>query len=311
MRGKNAARLADIVSGITGLTPEKLGEMTAAAPAGYPDLSPDDPLAARKVALVMENERVNVFSGTDRPLGSSPGSVTPSQFAALLDEMGPERTNAEGRAYYLSGLHGAPAGADAALMGAAGVPPAVAGAAASYSPTEGVRAYREELAGSSPRGAWLGVGEVASVAAAWLCGAVPGARFVDVGALLMDANGRGRFGPDGSARLFSGLSGASLLVLDGMGAGGWTAATAEMLASVVDARRKAGTPTAYTAEFPMCELAGRVGREAGTEAASRLMTAVNRSTGRSRAERAAHTIMCRAESRSGHYFGPMRPKERR
>lgn len=303
MRGKNAARLADIVSGITGLTPEKLGEMTAAAPAGYPDLSPDDPLAARKVALVMENVRVNEVSGA----GSSRGSMSRSQFAACLDEMGPERCAAEGFAWYFSRLYGAPVGADTALMGAAGVPSAVAGAAASYSPTEGVRAYREELAGDSPRGAWLGVGEVASVAAAWLCGAVPGARFVDVGALLMDANGRGRFGPDGSARLFSGLSGASLLVLDGMGAGGWTAATAGMLAAAVDVRRRAGTPTAYTAEFPMCELAARVGREAGAEAASRLMTAVSRSTGRNRAERAAHTIMCRAESRPGHYLGPVSP----
>lgn len=279
----------DLIAGVVppevldGWEPQPLGTI-----ARHPDLSPSDPLREKKVAVVRAHIRVCEVSRKF----SGPGSLSPSQFAAYLDAMGEEAGRAQGYGWYFDALTDAPAGPSPELMSAAGVPDAVARAAMRYEAPRGVEAYRVETGGMTPRAAWLARTPMASVAAAWLCGCVPHSKFVGVAALLMDSDGRGRFGPDGSSKLFSDLRSPSLLALDGMDAGGWTKRAASMLATVIDERWRSGLPIAYAAPFSVREFEAHVAREADAESAERLAKSVSRSLGRGREERAAHMIPC-------------------
>ncbi|MBM6816897.1 hypothetical protein H6A23_06930 [Olsenella uli] len=250
-----------------------------------PPLLPSDPDREKKIALVGANIPVNGVRGT-RPKGG--GSVTQEEYAAILDALPPDQRPE----WYREQLDSAPLGPSPVLMSSAGVPGAVADAALLLNPSGGLAAYSAELSGKHPKSAWLGGGDRASVAGAYLCGIVRGSAFVDVPSLLMEADGRGRFGPGGASRLFSDLKEHSLLVLDGMGVRGWTARNASMLSSVIDSRRKAGLPTAFTAELRPSEIARRVGSEAGRDSGEALSVAIAKSMGRNSAERAAHLIPC-------------------
>lgn len=247
------------------------------------DLSPDDPLAARKVAAVAAHMKTSSIS-SEGPNPNGLGGVTQSQFAAHLDQQGEDAGRAQGWGWYWDALADSPDGPTLALMREAGVPEAMAGAAMGYAPTPAMDALRYEYLGTAtPCGAWLGRGDVAGVAAAWLCGQVRNSRFVVAPSFVMGTESAGRFGSAGASSMFAELEGPSLLVLNDLDAARLDDWRAAQLATVLNARRKRGLPTVFTATTDPATFA---------EATPPLKRPVIHSIGRSKAERAAHTVLC-------------------
>lgn len=264
-----------------------------------PDLDPSDPLRDLKIAAVEALVSVNEVSTPFKDRGL--GSFTTSEFAAHLDLIGEETARRSGWGAYYDRIRPLGERASAptrAFMEAAGVPRAVLSAALEPGVAGPEEAYVRALAaslgceggGGRVTGAWF-VPEVrGKVAAARVCGMVPGAKFVNAQSLLTKSDSRGRYGGDGSASLFEALKVPPLLVLCDMDAAIWRQDPAGWMEDAIRDRNEDGKPTIYACDATPGTLTEIVARRAGQDAAERLTRAVIRSIGRNHDERRAHTF---------------------
>lgn len=253
-----------------------------------PHLSPEDPDRSRKVAWVNEHVRDTFVE----PCG---GMRYDAEGIAWAFDTNPGR-NLEYDAEFRHEMQRQPP-SPSVLMAEADVPAEVmASASSGYVPPAAVAEYGDELSREErPRSAVLVGGDGATVAAAWLIGKRPGARYVYFPELLADLDATpGKKGPEGYKAKGRPLQSPALLVLDGFDLMPVDGQAVEALLPVFRCRHTRGLPTVCTSRRTLEEVERLTVAGARTEAereqARQMFREMLNSTGRTAEERARHVM---------------------